>query len=55
MAVIPQEVMDRMYKNVYICMKCNAKIRTNKPHKAKCRRCGSKQLRPRKKPMKAKK
>ena len=55
MAVVPEEVMDRMYKNVYVCMKCNAKIRTNKPGKVKCRRCGSKQLRPKKKAAKTKK
>ncbi len=55
MAMIPAEISDRLYKNVYVCMKCNARIRTNKPLRAKCRKCGSKQLRPVKKGMKMKK
>ncbi len=53
--MIPQEVLDRMYKNVYICMRCNARIRTTKPHKTRCRKCGYKKLRPIKRGTKAKK
>ncbi|MCK5698344.1 MAG: 50S ribosomal protein L40e [Candidatus Aenigmarchaeota archaeon] len=45
--------MKRMFSNVKICMKCNAKIRTNKPEKTKCRKCGSKSLRQKSKQMKA--
>ncbi|MFH1433188.1 MAG: 50S ribosomal protein L40e [archaeon] len=44
--------MTRTFTNVRICMKCNAKIRTNKPDKAKCRKCGSKSLRLKSKQMK---
>jgi len=55
MAMLPQEISERLYKNVYVCMKCNARIRTNKPHRTKCRKCGSKQLRAVKKGMKLKK
>ena len=40
---------DRLYKRVYVCMKCNAKIRADerkvKAGKVKCRKCGSKALR----------
>ncbi|MBI5347683.1 MAG: 50S ribosomal protein L40e [Candidatus Aenigmarchaeota archaeon] len=42
--------MKRLFLNVFICMKCNAKRRANpdmvKKRKIKCRKCGSKQLRP---------
>ncbi len=41
--------LKRMFQNVYICMKCNAKRRAQgdkvKKGKIKCRKCGSKQLR----------
>lgn len=44
-----QEVTDRMFKNVFVCMKCKAKIRANprkvRAGKIKCRKCGSKDLR----------
>lgn len=41
---------DRLFKNVFICLRCNGKIRAQ-PDKVKrglikCRRCGSKKLRP---------
>jgi len=42
----------RVFRNVFICMKCNAKIRTNNPKKTKCRKCGAKALRPKKKHVK---
>lgn len=53
--MIPQEVLDRMYKNMYICMRCNARIRTAKPQNTRCRKCGYGKLRPVKKGAKAKK
>jgi len=45
-------IQDRMYKNVFVCMKCNAKIRTNKPSETRCRKCGSIKIRNRRKPAK---
>lgn len=39
----------RLYDRVYVCMKCNAKIRADdrkvKAGKIKCRKCNSKALR----------
>ena len=47
----------RIYERVFICMKCNAKIRSDtlrvKAGKIKCRKCNSKQLRAKKKDRKA--
>lgn len=50
---IPDAVVHRLFENVFICMKCNAKIRAD-PYKVaegkiKCRKCGSKKLRPKSK------
>ncbi len=46
---IPEVVAKRLYENVFVCMRCNAKLRTTmlkvKKKKAKCRKCGSKHLR----------
>lgn len=46
---LPEEVAKRLYKDMYVCMRCNAKIRANpakvKLKKIKCRKCQSKQLR----------
>jgi len=46
---LPPEVHARMFENMYICMKCNNKLRTTlakvKNGTAKCRNCGSKKLR----------
>ncbi len=43
----------KLFDRVYICMKCNAKIKADetkvKAGKIKCRKCGSKSLRRRKK------
>jgi ribosomal protein L40E len=43
----------RIYDRVYVCMKCNAKIKTDpervKAGKVKCRKCGYKGLRPKSK------
>ena len=46
---LPEEVAKRLFTNMYVCMRCNAKIRANpakvKLKKIKCRKCQSKQLR----------
>lgn len=43
----------RVYENVFVCMKCKSKIRALpskvKEGKVKCRKCGSKDLRPKRK------
>lgn len=40
----------RLFENVFVCMSCHAKMRTTmdkvKRRKIKCRKCGSKDLRP---------
>jgi len=45
--------MARIYERVWICMRCNAKIRANAravaARKVKCRKCGYKGLRPKSK------
>ncbi len=47
----------RVYERVFVCMKCHAKIRSDvlkvKAGKVKCRKCNSKELRPKKKERKA--
>lgn len=30
----------RLFGNIYICRKCNARNRTNNPAKTNCRKCG---------------
>lgn len=44
-----EAVMKRIYERVYVCMRCNAKIRADdrkvKIGKVKCRKCYSKDLR----------
>ena len=46
---MPEDIATRVFKNVYICRRCNARIRALpvkvKNDKIKCRKCGSKQLR----------
>lgn len=46
---LPEAMANRMFKNMFVCMKCNAKIRASqdkvKQGKIKCRKCGSKHLR----------
>ena len=48
-----EAVTKRIYNRVFVCMKCNAKIRADarkvKIGKVKCRKCYSKQLRPKSK------
>jgi ribosomal protein L40E len=45
--------MGRLYERVWVCMRCNAKMRTDssmvKAGKVKCRKCGYKGLRPKSK------
>ena len=46
-------MVKRVYENVFVCMKCKAKIRAQpskvKEGKVKCRKCGSRDLRPKRK------
>jgi len=48
-----EAVTKRIYNRVFICMKCNAKIRADQRKvsagKVKCRKCFSKDLRPKSK------
>ena len=48
-----EAVTKRLYDRVYVCMRCNAKIRADskkvKEGKVKCRKCFSKDLRPKSK------
>jgi len=48
-----EAVTKRIYERVYVCMRCNAKIRADsgkvKLGKVKCRKCFSKDLRPKSK------
>lgn len=39
------EAEERLFKNVWICMKCTGKNRTGGTKPTKCRKCGSKRLR----------
>jgi large subunit ribosomal protein L40e len=47
------EAINRLFNRVFICMKCNAKIRADQQKvmqgKVKCRKCGYKGLRPKNK------
>jgi ribosomal protein L40E len=49
------EAVARLYSRVFVCKVCKSKIRADpakvKAGKVKCRRCGSKALRPKKRPM----
>ncbi len=46
---IHEVVARRLFTNMFVCMQCNAKMRTTmdrvKKKKIKCRKCGSKNLR----------
>lgn len=48
-----EAVTKRLYERVYVCMRCNAKIRADPSKvlagKVKCRKCFSKGLRPKSK------
>ena len=49
MKKIPDFIVKRLYENVFICKNCKKKIRANpakvRAGKVKCPRCGSKNLR----------
>ena len=48
-----KEADNRIFANVWICMRCNAKIRSTEGKKpGKCRKCNSKNLRLKKKAIK---
>ena len=39
------EAEDRLFGNIYICRKCNAKNKTDNPEETSCRICGFSNLR----------
>jgi ribosomal protein L40E len=49
------EAMARLYLNVYVCRVCKTKLRADskkiRDGTAKCRNCGSRALRPKKRPL----
>jgi len=40
-----EEAEKRVFDNVYICRKCNAKNKTDNPENTSCRKCGYSDLR----------
>ena len=50
MKKLNEVVVKRLFQNVFVCLKCKAKIRALpskvKEKKVKCRKCGSRALRP---------
>ena len=50
MATKSKEAMSRLFTDIFICRRCNGKIRADplkvRLGKVKCRKCQSKQLRP---------
>lgn len=40
-----EEAENRVFQNVYICRKCNAKNKTRDPESTSCRKCGYPDLR----------
>lgn len=53
MAVKIPEAQKRLFKNVFVCKRCQSKLRTEPlkvlEGKVKCRKCGAKSFRPLKK------
>lgn len=49
------EATQRLFHRIFVCKVCKSKIRANpvkvKAGKVKCRRCGSKALRPKRRPV----
>jgi ribosomal protein L40E len=49
------EAVARLYQRVFVCRVCKSKIRADpakvREGKVKCRKCGSRSLRPKKRPM----
>ncbi|QGA80506.1 50S ribosomal protein L40e [Candidatus Nanohalobium constans] len=39
------EAEDRLFGDIYICRKCNAKNKTDNPEETSCRKCGYSNLR----------
>jgi ribosomal protein L40E len=48
-----QSAMDRLFKNVFVCKRCSTKIRADPKKiiekKVRCRKCGGKNFRPKRK------
>ncbi|MDY6774192.1 MAG: 50S ribosomal protein L40e [Candidatus Nanohaloarchaea archaeon] len=44
---------ERIFEDVYICMKCNARNKLQDPEDANCRKCGYSGLRPKHKDIEA--
>lgn len=40
-----EEAENRIFKDVYVCRRCNAKNKTQNPEKTSCRKCGYRHLR----------
>jgi len=40
-----EEAKARIFGNIYICRKCNARNRTDNPEETSCRKCGYSNLR----------
>lgn len=40
-----EEAENRVFKNVYICRRCNARNRADNPERTSCRKCGYSDLR----------
>lgn len=40
-----EEAEERIFKDIYICRRCNARNKTKKPEQATCRKCGYRHLR----------
>ena len=40
-----EEASDRVFNNVYICRRCNARNKTDNPENTSCRKCGYRHLR----------
>ena len=40
-----EEASNRVFKDIYICRKCNARIKTDNPENTSCRKCGYNSLR----------
>lgn len=40
-----EEAAERIFDNVYVCRRCNARNKTDKPEQTSCRKCGYAHLR----------
>ena len=52
---LPPEAVQRLYHRVFVCKVCKSKIRADpakvRAGKVKCRKCGSRDLRPKRRPV----